>query len=114
MKRHEYRTRTPRVRSLLVVAALMWGGATVATAADWRSKVDPSVLATAETGEQTEFLVFLKDQADLSGTPEASTKEDKGRYVFEHLRAAATRSQGSLIETLKASGYSHRSFRSRT
>ena len=50
---------------------------------------------------QTEFLVYLTEQADLSGAAALPTKEAKGAYVFEQLTAVAQRTQPPLIAALK-------------
>jgi len=75
----------------------------------WQSKVDPWVLQTAAQGE-TEFLVFLQQQADLSGAEALKTKQEKGTYVFEQLTQTAARTQGPLLAALEEMGIDHRSF----
>ncbi|MFN2187276.1 MAG: hypothetical protein ACK2T3_00765, partial [Candidatus Promineifilaceae bacterium] len=47
-------------------------------ASEWQASVDPWVLKTAAKEGQTEFLVFLKDQADLSQAASLKTKLEKG------------------------------------
>ena len=49
-------------------------------------------------------LVILKEQADLSHADELSTREEKGRYVYDQLRSVALASQGPLVEFLKSKG----------
>ena len=80
--------------------------------APWQSKVDPWVLATAANaaGGETEFLVFLADQADLSAAAALSTKLEKGRYVYETLTQKAAATQGPLIAALKARGVAYRPY----
>lgn len=46
--------------------------------AGWRGKVDPQVLDAVQH-QQTEFLVFLEEKADLGPAAGLSTKEEKGR-----------------------------------
>jgi serine protease AprX len=81
----------------------------------WRHKVDPRVLAGAESGP-TEFIVFLADQADLShraAAPAGSgrrSKAEKGRFVFDTLRARAGRTQAPLLALLRARGAEFRPF----
>ncbi len=67
---------------------------------DWQTKVDPWVLQTAAEGE-TEFLVMLKEQADLSQVDPLATKLEKGAYVYRQLTETANRTQGALLATLK-------------
>ncbi len=79
----------------------------------WQEKVDAWVLETASVrhpAQETEFLVFLNEQADLSGAAQLPTKEERGRYVFERLTAVAARTQSPIITTLKAEGVDYRPF----
>jgi subtilisin family serine protease len=77
-------------------------------AAPWQAKVDPWVMDTA--AEQTEFLVFLSEQADLSGAAELPTKLEKGSYVFQQLTEVAGRTQGPVLEVLAANGAEYRPY----
>ncbi len=85
-----------------------------ASQAPWQDKVDPWVLETASAnaagGGETEFLVFLADQADLSAAATLPTKLEKGRYVYETLTRKAAATQGPLIASLKARGVEHRPY----
>lgn len=78
-------------------------------AAPWQSKVDPWVLETA-AGGQTEFIVFLADQADLSSAEQLDTKLARGTYVYETLSATAERTQGPVLAELERLGAEHRSY----
>ena len=49
-----------------------------------QGKVDAVVLSLAAEGE-TEFLVFLREQADLSGAAALGSKGAKGFFVYETL-----------------------------
>ncbi len=73
-------------------------------------KIAPWVLAQTASGEEAEFLVVLGEQADLSGAAQLKTKEEKGRFVFETLRARAEASQASLLGWLKERQVEHRPF----
>jgi uncharacterized repeat protein (TIGR01451 family) len=66
----------------------------------WQSKVDPWVLNTAAQGP-TEFLVFLKEQADLSAAKNLRTKLEKGTYVYNQLTQIARRTQGPILAVLQ-------------
>ncbi len=101
-----------KISSLFVLLALLIGSFTVAPAAPsvpWQSKVDPWVIETASAGE-TEFLVFLTEQADLSGATSLNTKLEKGNYVFQRLTQVAARTQPALIAALEARGAQYRPF----
>lgn len=81
-------------------------------ASDWTRKVDPPVLrfaAQAASGE-TDFLVVLNEQADLSAAPKLGSKLAKGTYVFQKLTEVATRSQSPLLRLLESQGIAHQSF----
>jgi subtilisin family serine protease len=76
----------------------------------WRSKVDPWVLDSAARFGTSEFLLLLEEQADLGGAERLSTKEEKGRYVFERLTETAKRSQGKVLRLLAEREIEHRPF----
>ncbi len=80
-----------------------------ARAVAWRDKVDPWILQTAAEGE-TEFLVYLTTQADLSSAGRLSTRLEKGTYVFQTLAATAERTQSQLIAYLQALGLAYHPF----
>ena len=66
---------------------------------DWRDKVDTWVLESGRS-QETEFLVFLDDHADLSAAAHLPTKEAKGQYVFQTLTEVASRAQVPVLEDL--------------
>jgi len=88
---------------LVILSILIPGTAAPAFASPWRTKVDPWVLQTASEGE-TEFLVYLTAQADLSGAKALPTKLEKGNYVYESLTSIAERTQKGLIRQLDQLG----------
>lgn len=74
------------------------------------NKLSPWVIAKTANGEETEFLVVMEDQADLSLADSFETKEEKGRYVFETLLAKARATQKGLLDWLTERRIEHRSF----
>lgn len=76
---------------------------------EWESRVDPWVLENAARGE-TEFLVSLAEQADLSGAVDLPTQAAKGRYVYEQLSQTAQRTQAPLLRRLQAAGVAFRPY----
>jgi subtilisin family serine protease len=78
-------------------------------ATSWRDKVDARVLQAAALG-QTEFLVYMAQRADLSGSRNLATKNEKGRYVYDQLNAAARASQPPVIDALKQTGAQYQAF----
>ncbi len=81
-----------------------------AQAADWQEKVDPWVLETSTQGD-TEFLIFMTEQADVSGAARLTTKLEKGTYVLNKLNEVAQRTQPAVIAVLKKYGAEYRSYR---
>jgi serine protease AprX len=99
---------------LLLVALLVFGSSSIppASAAPWQAKVDAWVLNSAQAAKdgQTEFLIFLAEQADLSQAEFLTTKEEKGEYVFRTLTETARRTQVSLLKHLQSQGVPYRSY----
>jgi subtilisin family serine protease len=73
-------------------------------------KIASWVWANTANGADADFLVILKEQADLSAIPANATKEVKGRLVFTALRATAQASQASLVALLTQRNISLKSF----
>jgi subtilisin family serine protease len=74
------------------------------------TKLDPRVFAGKAAGEPASFLVVMREQADLSGAEAFRGKGEKGRFVFEALRAQAETAQAPLRAALDAAGVAYRSF----
>ncbi len=75
----------------------------------WQSKVDAPVLTEAAAGD-TEFLVYLSEQADLSGATALQTKLEKGAYVFQRLTEVAQRAQPPVLAALEKLGVAYRPY----
>jgi|KBSMisStaDraftv2_1062788.scaffolds.fasta_scaffold08402_3 uncharacterized repeat protein (TIGR01451 family) len=91
-----------------VNAAASDSGSKVA-GSDWRSKVDPWVLDNSARGS-AEFLVMLREQADLRGAASLRAKGEKGAFVQNALSSFAERTQAPLLRLLGDRGVPHRSF----
>jgi subtilisin family serine protease len=99
------------VGSLLLLFLLAWLGVLRAGAGDiWAEKVDTTLLQASAQGEQTEFLVILEAQADLSQAARRSSKEAKGAAVYAQLTAVAQRTQAPLVAALEAAGADYRPY----
>ena len=98
------------LRFILIGVILLSSLPRQAQAADWQAKVDPWVLETSAQGE-TEFLIFLSEQADVSGAVNLPTKLEKGRYVLAKLNEVAQRTQPRVIAALQKMGLEYRTFR---
>jgi serine protease AprX len=114
----------PRLRTILC-SFLLLSGAIAAVAAIGSSratvqragtdlshgnKIAPWVMNHTANGQQVEFFVVLKDQADLSGATALGTKAEKGRYVYDALRNKSDTTQRSILQWLRDRRIEHRSF----
>lgn len=95
---------------LLVAFTFISAQTRTADAVAWQVDVDPWVLQTADANGQTEFLVFLTEQADLSGADSLTTKVEKGIYVYERLTETAARTQPAVTAALDSFGVEYRPF----
>jgi len=75
-----------------------------------RADVHPQVWETLRSEGQAEVLVVLRAQADLSAASALPTKEAKGRYVYDTLRAVAEVSQRDLRAALDRQQVDYQSF----
>jgi subtilisin family serine protease len=73
-------------------------------------KIAPELLLKLESGAPTEFLVILREQADVRDAARFRTKADKGRYVYETLLETAERTQGPVHDVLRLAGAPVQSF----
>jgi serine protease AprX len=76
---------------------------------NWQSKVDSTVLSKASLGS-TDFLIYMNQQADLSGARALATKNEKGQYVYQRLTQTANTTQGTVKATLQQFGSQYKSF----
>jgi len=67
---------------------------------EWQSKVDAVVLNKLKFQTNTEFIVVMKEQADLSGAYKIRMKEEKGIYVYKKLTETANRTQPDVVNIL--------------
>ncbi len=74
---------------------------TFSRAQSWQQNIDPILLPRFEKGEILDCIVTLTEQADVSAASVLRTKNEKGQYVFETLRATAIRTQTRLITLLE-------------
>ena len=97
---------------LLGILVVLWAGVSPGQTAPedtWQDKVHP--LLSGHTGDGPfEFLVMLKNRADLGPARGILTKEDKTAFVVERLKRVATVTQAPLIKVLEARGAEVRPF----
>jgi serine protease AprX len=72
--------------------------------------IHPQVWESVRGGAEAEILVVLRTQADLSRADSLTTKEAKGRHVYEALRSVAEASQRHLRAALEAQQVEYQSF----
>jgi len=97
------------VSGLLLTTANPAPSATRTPATSWQDKVDPWVLGKAAAGE-TEFLLFLREQADLTLAANLKTKAEKGAWVFRRLTEVAQKTQPPVLAALDTLGARRKSY----
>jgi subtilisin family serine protease len=72
------------------------------------SRLDTQLLADLQSApdHQADFLIYMRDQADLSAASQISSWAERGRYVYQTLVDHAARSQHDLRSQLAARGLS--------
>jgi len=73
-------------------------------------EVDPRVNALLAGGAPADVLIVLGQAPDLSPAESLPTKEARGRWVYETLRAEADRTQAPVIAELSRAGIPFRCF----
>src|SRR5689334_5892636 len=90
---------------ILTATALAVPAATSgASPSSWQSKVAPRVIRDTAHGGTASFLVVMAPQADVSSAGMLSSKEAKGRFVFDTLGAHAERTQSPVRRLLDRLG----------
>lgn len=95
--------------TLILVMGMGTGSANAGLPNGWTRKVDRSVYQVA-VDEDTEFILFLTEQADLSAANEIREKNAKGEYVFQRLTDMARRTQKPVITALDSLGAEYQPF----
>jgi len=73
-------------------------------------KIAPWVTQNTANGKQTEFMVVLGDQGNLSGAAAFATRAEKGRFVRDTLWDKKQATQGPILQWLHQHNLPHRSF----
>jgi hypothetical protein len=68
------------------------------------AKIAPRLASDTAFGGNSEALIVLSEQADLSGADNLPTKQEKGQYVYNALREVAERTQAPLRKMLQERG----------
>jgi serine protease AprX len=98
-----------RFFAILSIFSFLLMGVVPFSTTRWRDKVSPWVLETASQGE-TEFLVYLSTQADLSAASALPSQQEKGEYVYKTLTSTAQSTQKSLLAQLDSQGVAYRPY----
>lgn len=98
------------MKSLLVLVLTIFAIVLNAQTNFWQHKIDASLWKKAEASAAVEFIVVLKEQADISTAKILKTKEEKGQFVFNALQKTALQSQKPIIRILQSEKVYHRSF----
>ena len=109
--------RMPRVGlgAALALAALIAGAAPVlATRGSVErftpATVDGKILDQLAANGKASFVIYLKDQADLSAAYGMKNQDARGWYVYKTLKAEAARTQAPIKAMLASRGIGYRSF----
>lgn len=94
----------------IITLTLVSFSAMAQTSSAWKEKVDPVVLKKAEAATTVEYVAVLKQQADVSAADKLETKEQKGQFVYDALKAAALHSQGEALTILSKRAATYQSF----
>ncbi|MSP11555.1 MAG: hypothetical protein EXR62_01225 [Chloroflexi bacterium] len=82
--------------------------ARVASAQVADAKIADTVRQEVATNDQSDVLIVLTDQADLSQAAQLSGKLAKGAYVYRQLRQVADRTQPQVLRSLEQLGITAR------
>ena len=93
--------------SLAILAVAIHLFAAAQTGQAWQQKLSPGLLENARNNNVVPFLIELTGQADVSGASKLRSKEEKGAFVFQTLKAFADKSQAGLRSVLDAHGVSY-------
>lgn len=99
--------------SLMIAGALLLAllpGIAAAGRPATGAEVQPLVWDMLAAEGETDVLVLLRTQADLSAAESLPTKEARGRYVVDALRRVAEATQRDLRTALDAAGAGYQSF----
>lgn len=73
-------------------------------------KIETRVAEAFAQGETTRALIVMAEQADVSAADALPTKQQKGAYVFNTLRATAERTQANVRALLTQRGMVYRAY----
>lgn len=92
---------------LALIALLAW---TSPQNDEWKQKVDTELLTQANELNTIDFIVQFEEKMDIATAKTLRTKEEKGAYVFETLKAIAAQSQAKVRQSLNDQGIEFQAF----
>lgn len=84
--------------------------ARVLAQSDPQAKIEPALLEQMTTAGQTDFFVWMSQKAQLKPANQLKSRQEKGRFVFDTLRATAEATQKGLRAELNKQGVVYRPF----
>ncbi len=96
--------------SLILLSLNRPAGASVAARYPGQTQVSPWVLAATRDGGETDLMIVMAEQADLSPAYSLPTREARGRFVYRRLMDTAQKIQAPLRAWLDAQGVPYRPF----
>ncbi len=102
--------RAAQVVALVVIGVCVFVPPVIAQGGDGTAPIDPAVLAELDAKGEATFWVLFREQVDLSPAFEIRDWDQRGRFVYERLVAAAEESQGGVRDLLKTRGADSTSF----
>jgi subtilisin family serine protease len=96
---------------LLYCFALLSNLSASAQLTNWKDKVAPELQAAFNRGETADFMVIMREQADVSGANNLPTKFAKAHFVYARLEETAGRSQANARRILRENNANSNSLR---
>jgi uncharacterized repeat protein (TIGR01451 family) len=95
--------------SLILAIGMGTGSAKSDLPIGWEGKIDRAIYDLVSEGE-AEFIVYLTEQADLSGASLTRKKAAKGEFVYQRLTETAERTQMPVVSELISLGAEYRPY----
>ncbi len=77
---------------------------------DPSQKIDPVLIQRLAKDGKADFLILMRDQADVSAAAELYDKTEKGTYVFSTLTAFASKTQNDVLRQLDGLNVKYQSY----
>lgn len=95
---------------LMIVVSMAVGSPSAANPAIGQATVADEVYAALDNAGTTEFIVYLRQTADLSAAADLSTRVARAEHVYTQLTSVAETSQAALRGVLDSRGIEYTSF----